>query len=154
MTRRPHSPGFSLFELLIVIGLIAIVSAIAIPRYSGSMENYRASFAARKIAADLALAQNAARATSGARTASFDSAAGVYTINGADNIAAAAGAIRVNLGEPPFSAAFKADFGPGGTQVTFDGYGRPDNPGSVEVKSGRASRIVVLDAQSGACTIQ
>ena len=54
--------GFSLFELLIAMSVIAIIAAVAVPRYASSVGRYRAESAARRVAADLTLAQAKARA--------------------------------------------------------------------------------------------
>jgi prepilin-type N-terminal cleavage/methylation domain-containing protein len=153
MRRTPGQPAaFSLFELVIVLVLVAIVSAIAVPRYSSSLDNYRASFAARKIAADLAMAQTAARAASASRTLSFTSAAS-YQVSGVSALNGATGTYAVDLSSDQYKTTVTVSFA-GATQVTFDGYGHPDNAGSITVRSGGAVRGITLDAQSGACTIQ
>src|SRR2546423_11308670 len=48
--------AFSLIEMVLVLAILAMVSAIAVPRYAGSIARYRAETAARRVAADLALA--------------------------------------------------------------------------------------------------
>src|SRR5438105_3411892 len=55
--------AFSLVELTVVLALVVIVSAIALPRYWSSAGYYRVDLAARRLAADLALAQTHARTT-------------------------------------------------------------------------------------------
>ncbi len=59
--------GFTLVELIVVLGIMAIVSMVALPRYTGAMARYRADAAARRIAADLTLAQAEARQASQSR---------------------------------------------------------------------------------------
>jgi len=148
--RRRH--GFSLFELAIVLAVVSIISAIAIPRYSSSLENYHASFAAHKIAADIALAQSTARATSSSQTLTFAAGGLSYSIAGVVGLDAAAGAYSVDLSQPPFLSSASADFA-ATLQVTFNGYGAPNNAGTITVRSGRAVRTVTMDGQSGACRI-
>ena len=65
----------------------------------------------------------------------------------------ASGAYLVNLASDPFRASVKVDFA-GTAQVTFDGYGHPDNAGSIIVYAGKAVRTITVNAQSGNCTIQ
>src|SRR4051794_26840540 len=97
--------GFSLFELVIVLAVVSVVSAIAIPRYSSSLENYHASFAARKIAADIALAQSTARGTSGPQTVTFAGGGLSYSVSGVAALDAGAGGYSVDLSKAPFSAS-------------------------------------------------
>lgn len=147
-----NADAFSLLEMVIVMALVAIISAIAIPRYSSSLQNYRASFAARKIAADIAMAQNSARAVSASRTVVFTSTTG-YGVSGVGAQDGGSGAYTIDLSADPFHASVKVDFA-GTAQVTFDGYGHPDNAGSITVYAGQATRSITVDGQSGACTIQ
>src|SRR5688500_13395076 len=72
--------GFSLFELLFVISIIAIVAATAMPKYGRSVARYRAECAARRVAADLALAKAGAKAASAERVVTFNTVAGSYTL--------------------------------------------------------------------------
>src|SRR5918993_3806654 len=75
-----RAAGFSLFELLFVISIIAIVAATAMPKYGRSVARYRAECAARRVAADLALAKASARAASDERVVTFNTVAGTYTL--------------------------------------------------------------------------
>src|SRR3954468_24220391 len=84
--RLPAAPSprralaFSLFELLFVIAIIAIVAAMAMPRYGRSVARYRAECAAKRVAADLALARSTAKAVSAERIVTFNTVAGSYTL--------------------------------------------------------------------------
>src|SRR5688500_10231700 len=107
-----RAAGFSLFELLIVVSLFAIVAAMAVPRYASSVGRYRADAAARRVAADLALARAKARAASAARTVTFNAAAGAYTISGMRHLDRASDPYTVNLSAAPYHVLVAhADFG-------------------------------------------
>lgn len=151
--RARANPAFTLLELVTVLALIAIASAIAVPRYASSLDNYRASLAARKVAADIAMAQAAARAASRTVTLTFDPPNARYAVAGT-TVQNTPGPYTVNLSEAPFSATLQADFGGGGAKIGFDGYGTPDNPGTVRLRSGQAQKLVTVDAVTGACSIQ
>ena len=40
---EPRYPGFSLLELLLVVGIVTILAAIAAPRYGAAASRYQAS---------------------------------------------------------------------------------------------------------------
>jgi len=52
-----RAAGFTVMELVVVIGLMAIISAIAMPSFISWLPSYRLSAGARQIAADLQLAR-------------------------------------------------------------------------------------------------
>ena len=121
--RRPGRPsrgalrgagGFSLFELLIAMSVIAIIAAVAVPRYASSVGRYRAESAARRVAADLTLAQAKARAASGVQFVNFNTAAGSYTIAGVADLNHPKSPYTVNLAGEPYNVTIGyADFGGG-----------------------------------------
>ena len=63
--------GFSLLEVLLVLAIVAICAAVAAPRYGRASGRYRADLAARRVLADLRLAQSYAKTASASRTVSF-----------------------------------------------------------------------------------
>jgi prepilin-type N-terminal cleavage/methylation domain-containing protein len=146
--------GFSLLELVLVVAIFAILAAIAAPRYGRAAARYRAEVAARRIAADVALARKSARSAGAERTVTFSVDCDEYSIAGLAGLRDSSTDYRVDLTAGPYEARILvADFG-GDAKLVFDGYGTPDSGGHVRVQVGEAVRTVVFDANSCEATIQ
>jgi prepilin-type N-terminal cleavage/methylation domain-containing protein len=146
--------GFSLFELLFVISIIAAVAAMAMPRYGRSVGRYRAECAARRIAADLSLAMATARAASAERSVTFNTVAGSYTLADVRHLNHGAAPYTVTLGDAPYHAQlYYADFG-GTPQAKFDMYGSAKWSGKVIVRVGEFEQTVALNRDDGMITVQ
>jgi prepilin-type N-terminal cleavage/methylation domain-containing protein len=151
--RRATRSGFSLFELLIAMSVMGIIAAVAVPRYANSVGRYRAESAARRVAADLTLAQAKARAASSVQFVNFNKAAGSYTIAGVADLDHPKSLYTVNLaGEPYHVTIGYADFG-GTPQAQFDMFGNAAFGGSVTVNSGSYSSTVLLIKQDGTVSV-
>jgi prepilin-type N-terminal cleavage/methylation domain-containing protein len=152
--RAAFSPGFSLFELLFVISIIAIVAAIAVPKYGRSVARYRAECAARRVAADLALAKSTAKAVSADRSITFNTVAGSYTLASVRHLDHRTEPYTVTLIDAPYHAdIYYADFG-GAPQAVFDMYGAPKWSGKVVVRVGEFEQTVSLSRDDGEITIE
>ncbi len=149
VSRTSSSPtlirrAFSLFELVLILAIIAVVAAIAAPRYASSLSNYRCEAAAQRIIRDLGVARAEARSGSTSITVTFDVANNRYGIAGVTSLESASSSASLTLSDSPYFAhLLSADFG-GDEVVTFDGYGLPDDTGTVEVAVGGVTIIVDL----------
>ena len=155
-TRRGERvrPAFTIVELLVVLAIIAVSAAIAIPRYGDSIARFRIESAARRVGADLGYARSIASGSSASTTVAFNVATEAYTVGGAAHMDTRAAGYLVRLAVDPYYAAIvSADFG-GDAQVMFDGYGRPDSGGSVLVRNGAAQWRIAVEAESGAIGVQ
>jgi prepilin-type N-terminal cleavage/methylation domain-containing protein len=146
--------GFTLIELVIVLAIMAVFSAIAIPRYGASAARYRADLAARRVVADLALAQSKAKGTSSTTSVVFYVSTNRYQLPQLSSPDGMGGTYTVGLGEQPYAANLvSADFA-GDAQITFNGWGLPDSGGTVVLISGTEQRTVTVNAETGMATIQ
>lgn len=147
--------AFSMVELAVVLVIVAITSGLAVTRYAGSLGRYRVDMAARRLAADLASAQAAARAAGATRGLTF-TPAGVYvipaTVTGTRQV-------TVDLSKSPSSTSVTkvtvgaAQLSAGTASVRFDGFGQPLAGAVFDLASGTHKRRVTLDASSGSISV-
>lgn len=149
-TRR----GFTLVDLTITVLIMGLVAATASPKFAALLTSYTAEAAARRVAADLNYAASAAAQTSQSVTVTFDVSGDSYSVAGVDSpdhpgaawvVSLTTGGTNVDLVSADFAAS---------QTVTFNAYGRPNNPGSIILSSGSDSATIVVDAATGRATLQ
>lgn len=176
-TPRAGSTGtrgaaFSLVELTMVMVIIAILAAMAVPRFANSIARSRVDAAARRITADIALVQRNARTCSQTRYFAVDIATHRYFlqtdgtkapgppchqsnwgdwINGCapDTARGEHYNCSVRLGDEPYMAKILgADFG-GDARLGFDGFGMPDSAGTITIGVGPYTRTLTINGSTG-----
>jgi type IV fimbrial biogenesis protein FimT len=150
---RPR--GFTLTELAVVVSIIAVLSAIALPRFANASVERRLEAVTRRVVLDLGLAQRHARLSSASQTVVFLAATNSYTLPGVADFDRALNTYAVNLARPPYEAALvSASFG-GQPQLVFDGYGTPANGvgGSIILRVGVRQKTITVDGATGAVSV-
>jgi prepilin-type N-terminal cleavage/methylation domain-containing protein len=144
--------AFTYVELIMTLALLAVLVAMAAPRFAEATARYQAESAARRIAADLALARSEARLAGSSRAVIFDNLQ--YRMPGVASLDRKPGDYRVNLEATPYRVhALTAQLG-GDATVIFDPYGVPDSAGTITVRVGRWTRTISIDAQTARVGVQ
>ena len=165
--------GFSLLELVMVVGIISVMAAIAVPRFALAHHRYRADLTARRIRADLEYARTVARRNSSLQAVWFEAATDSYTLPGLASMDRPTGDYTVVLSDSPYrtdlaSASFEnADGYVSSERIVFDMWGQPlvGHPaagialsplvsGSVVIKSGGQTRTITVTPVTGEASIQ
>jgi len=133
---------------------MAIFTAMAAPRYGQASGRYRLELAARRVAADLRLAQSSAKAASAARTVVFAAETDQYQLQGIAAPDGAAGDYTVSLSAEPYKANLTAVDFDDTSQVVFSGWGLPDHGGAVTLVVGTQQKTVAVDGETGQIAIQ
>ena len=145
--------GVSLLEVLLVLAILAIFTALAAPRYGRATGRYRADLAARRVLGDLRLAQWYAKTVSASRTVSFSTTTDQYQLLSVPAPDGVSGDYTVALSAEPYRADLtNVSFSEG--KVTFTGWGLPDQAGTVVLTVGGEQRTVAVDNLTGRTYLQ
>ena len=141
--------AFTIVEALFVLVILAILSAIAVPRCAGFVANQQLEGAARRLTADLSLAQREARRKSASQTVTFDVAHSTYQLVGMKHPDHPSQAFVINLSAEPYKARIvSASFGVS-PQLTYDGFGTPSSAGQVVIAVGASQKTINVDVGTG-----
>lgn len=137
MARR----GFSLLELVLVVVIVGIIAAIAVPRYGTALSRYRADAAMNRLAAELERAISRAEAGSASYLVTVDLQTETMTVAGP--LPATTVVTQTLFTDAPYHADLVVNASTS-ESITFDGYGRPDRTITFTVRSGDAQRTVMV----------
>jgi prepilin-type N-terminal cleavage/methylation domain-containing protein len=142
--------AFSMIELVIVILIMSIFSAVAAPKFLDSLLFHHVESAVRRVKADIDYARQRARLTSTTQTVTFTGS--TYTVSGMKSLDLNSSTYTVNLTRTPYSLdSATANFG--GSQVlTFDGYGTPTSGGTVVLTAKAHHCTITVDGVTGNTT--
>ena len=150
-------PAYTLVEVAVMLAVVAVVAAIALPKYGNSVRRYRLDSAASRISGDINQLRAAARSTSKTQSMSFAGAAGTtYSLSGVVGFDGTATAYSVNLAANPYLlTAVTPSFGSGALMtLSCDMYGVLDNSGTIVLQAGENQRTITVDASTGKVSVQ
>lgn len=149
--------GFTLVDLVMVLLIMGVITAIAVPRFGAGMSRYQVEGAARRVVADLEWARAEAMSQNESIEVQFEFQTHRYVLKGVESIKHDSVDNTVALSQEPYNAQIISAFGKTIGDVThsifIDAYGQPDQTGTIEVKVGSDSRFIVLGA-NGKAAIQ
>lgn len=153
--------AFSLIEVLIVVLILGILAAAAVPTYVDSLSYFRAEATAKRIAADLRLARRTAKTSRAERTVQFSVPANQYELVGMNHMDHSDRQYVVRLAETGYPATLISVNCDGNASVTFNMYGQPftGSPsaplvaGSIVIQSADEQRTIVVDPTTGNASV-
>jgi type II secretion system protein H len=143
--------GFTIFELVVVLLIMGIFTAVTAPTFFDSMLFHRVESAARRVKADLELARTQARLTSATQSLTFSNS--TYTISNTKSLDKPGSLYYVDLTKQPYLLDSAVPNFSSAATVSFDGYGTPSSGGTVVLKAKTHTCTVTVDATTGSVTI-
>ncbi len=143
--------AFTIIEVVIVVLIIGILTAVAAPTFVDSLLFHRVETAARRVKADLELARTQARLTSASQSITF--ANSTYTLSNTKSLDNPNAVYSVNLKKQPYSLDSATPNFSNSASVSFDGYGTPSSGGTVVLVAKSHSCTVTLNGTTGNVTI-
>ena len=146
--RNAGSHGFTLAELLVIIGIIAVIATVSLPVYRSISMNINLTSAGRDMATDLRFAQQQAVTTQAGYRVAFYIGSNSYAI------------INVETGATAKSRTLKAPItivsvtGLTGDAVTFNATGAVDSAGIITLANPNGRRIAIDIKPSGYVKVQ
>jgi len=136
--------GFTLIELLLVLVIMGVTSAMAVPRFANFLAQNRLDTAVTRITADLNYLASQAKHRSTAMRIRFNVLNDSYTLEGLPSLTHKSDAYIVQLGDEPYGVSLVSASFSGSANLTYDGFGKPDSGGTIVLAVGAMTRTMTL----------
>ena len=149
-----HRSAFTILELTLVVMILGILTASAVPRYFDAIASYRAEAAVKRVIADLKLAQRYAKQTSTPHSVAFSTSLNGYTFLAMADIDRRGTNYSLDFDREGYGVKMVgADFNSTQT-VTFDIYGIPDSFGTINLQSSHVAYAISIDEEGVITTLR
>jgi len=145
------APAFTLTEITVVVAIIAVLGAVAMPQYALALARYRVAMAEQRILSDLALAQAVAKTSSAGQSVVFNIASNNYQLTGyAGPLSGPAqSTYTVSLAVDPYDSTLVSASFNNAAQLTYDRFGQPVSGGTIVLQVGSYQKTITVDPNSG-----
>lgn len=136
-------------DVVITALIVGVLAAVVVPRFVGSLHQYRVDAAATRIQADLELARESAISLSKSVVVQFTPDSDEYSMPQLTDPDHPGSAYTVRLSASPYETSLVSAMFGGDAEVEFDHFGRPDSGGTITIQSGDRQRVLTIDTEVG-----
>tara|TARA_R110000737_G_scaffold2923_10_gene9259 strand:- start:17926 stop:18471 length:546 start_codon:yes stop_codon:yes gene_type:complete len=143
--RRNTERGFSMIELVIVVAVMGIIAAIAVPKFADAASGRKIQAAKKQLLADIKATKLRARATSKQHTLKFFLNENMYVIVEGNEIDKNAIIIARDFDEDPYNLGIQRTSLGGDEVLVITPFGDLTPPTTVRLQLGSHTHDVILD---------
>ncbi|MEL7240264.1 MAG: prepilin-type N-terminal cleavage/methylation domain-containing protein [Planctomycetota bacterium] len=150
---RSSGRGFTLVETAVVVVIVAVLAAVAIPSFAGASARSRVDAAAARIVQDIGVASATAAASSSPRMIIFSAAQDAYVLAGVKSGSSSLHR-QVDLGGPPYNTNIVSASFESAAFLTLNGFGVAGSGGVIDIAVGTNARRIRLTGGSSALEVR